>query len=244
MVARIAAVFLLVCGFAAPAAQAALVEDRLHAVASDGTLMLTKTGPAILQGIVLREGAQAWLARHAGQVVLVRSSGLDRYGRVRVVMLQSRQRTALSWQEQLLAAQLATSYDRAALPKKWLKAEPVPPTITPEQAALHVGDFVVVQGRVTRSFKSRRAYYINFGEDWKTDFSLRIPKRAWRSFGPDFAVTDGTKLRARGGVFLENGPMIELTRPEQLQEPDKRVVKAKKAPQKKRKPRTKETKPA
>lgn len=217
---RFLAVFLMVCGLAAPA-HAALVSDRLEQVMPDGTLLLQQTGPARLQGVLLQEGAVAWLRAREHQPVLLRQRGTDRYGRAELVIVESRSRQALSWQEQLLHKKLALTYDRAALPKKWLKAEKPPATIAAMDAAKHIGQFVVLEGRVTRSYKGRDMWYFNFGEDWKTDTSLRIPRRAWRAFGKDFAIADGTRVIARGALLLDNGPMLELTRPEQLQQPDK-----------------------
>lgn len=226
---RIIFVMLIVCGFAVTTgeASAALVEDRLEAIENPQNLRFATTGPATLTGIIPQPDAADWLKAQQGKSVFVRSSGQDRYGRTRVIVLESRKRNAQSWQEELLRNGLALVYDRAAAPKKWLMAEEEAHTsqrglwnitaLTPVDAAQHIGQLVRIEGTVTRSFKSRDMYYVNFGEDWREDFSLRIPRRAWRSFGEHLLVTDGARVLVRGVVFLDNGPMIEITRPEQMQ---------------------------
>lgn len=233
------AFLLIFCGLGVTA-QAAPVADRLRGVDPDGTLHFTATGAAVLQGVLLQDGAEAWLLKRLDRPVWLRPGPQDRYGRRRVVVLENPKRNALSWQEQLLAAGFAVSYDRAAVPKKWLKAEHAPRPMPVTGLAGHVGAFVLMEGRVTRQFKSRTMWYVNFGEDWKTDVSLRIPRRAWRSMGENFRVQDGERVIARGALFLDNGPAMEITRPEQLAFPDRpEPAKAKKKSIKKKKPRKK-----
>jgi hypothetical protein len=233
--------FLCFCAVSASAPAATPPVDRLVAVDAQGSLQFEKTGPALLQGVVLEPGARDWLLLQQGKPIWLHARGSDRYGRAQVVPRVSSKRNALSWQEQLLAGGLATAYDRNALPKKWLKAERPVATIPAAQAEERVGHFAQVSGRVTRQYKGRQFWYVNFGEDWKSDFSLRIPRRAWRSMGKDFAVRDGERVIARGAVFLDNGPAIEITRPEQLQWPDRTAAKPKKRSKAKgRKPPSKE----
>ena len=69
---------------------------------------------------------------------------------------------------------------------------------------------VVIKGRA----------YLNFGQDWRTDFTFSISPRDRRRFeqqGVDLAGLAGRRVRARGWVTLRNGPLIQLTHPEQLE---------------------------
>ncbi len=71
-------------------------------------------------------------------------------------------------------------------------------------------DAAVVRGRV----------YLNFGADWKTDFTVTVAPRDRRLFddaGIDPGAFAGARLRVRGWVKQYNGPMIEVTHPEQIE---------------------------
>lgn len=223
MNARFTAVILVFCGFAVTEAHARprTVPDRVTAITAEG-FNLETLGPAVLSGIIVPAGD---IGLQVGEAVEVKGLPKDRYGRTPVLLYKAGAKQV--WQEHLLGQGTALAYDRAAIPKAWLKQEATAQQarrgiwkdirVPVEKADAHTGAFRVVEGTVTRTYKSRTIYYINFGEDWKTDFSLRIPRRAWRSFGKDFTIADGTKLRARGAIFHDNGPMIEITRPEQLE---------------------------
>lgn len=207
--------FLLVfCGFAVTDAQAKprTVPDRVVAV-EGAQFTLAKHGPAILGAIHLNEGETVELK--PDQAVEVKALPKDRYGRTPVILYLPGDK--ISWQEHLLQRGKALIYDRAAVPKAWVKSETTPHAIPVSDAGDHIGEFVVVEGTVTRTYRSRDMYYINFGDDWRTDGSLQIPRKYWRSFGKDFSIAQGTRIRARGVLFLENGPMLEITRPEQLE---------------------------
>lgn len=223
MNARFIAVFLVFCGFAVTGAQAKprTVPDRVMATEKGGFVLET-LGKATLSGVLNPSGDSGL---KVGEAVEVKALPKDRYGRTPVLLYKPNDKKA--WQEHLLFQGLVMAYDRAATPKAWLKQEEAAriarrglwneAALNPSETASHMGEFRWVEGKVTRTYKSREMYYINFGEDWKTDFSLRIPRRAWRGFGKDFTIADGTTLRARGAIFSDNGPMIEITRPEQLE---------------------------
>ena len=71
----------------------------------------------------------------------------------------------------------------------------------------------------------RNRSYVNFGDDWKTDFTLTMTSRVRRLFdrqGVDLEGLEGRLVRARGWIKSYNGPMIEISHPEQIEilEPD------------------------
>lgn len=84
--------------------------------------------------------------------------------------------------------------------------------LTPDDLASHEGAFVVVKGRVKSTFRTREDLYLNFGENYKTDFTVRIPKRAWKAFGD----MEGKEIVVRGIVREYNGPIIVVDRREQI----------------------------
>ena len=80
--------------------------------------------------------------------------------------------------------------------------------------------FRIVEGVVVSVAEIRNRIYMNFGADWREDFTIRIDRRYWRLFraqGLDPRKLAGHKVRVRGWVHLENGPMIRLTHPEPLE---------------------------
>ncbi|MBN8543893.1 MAG: hypothetical protein J0M34_06470 [Alphaproteobacteria bacterium] len=94
---------------------------------------------------------------------------------------------------------------------EWWKADDV---LTTEDATNHIGEFVLVKGRVVSTFQTREDLYLNFGENYKTDFTVRIPKRAWKQFGD----MKGKEIIVRGVLREYNGPMIVADFKEQIHE--------------------------
>lgn len=78
----------------------------------------------------------------------------------------------------------------------------------------------IVEGRVKAVAGFRTVAYLNFGNDWRTDFTVRIGARARRLFragGIDLKALEGRKIRVRGWVRSRNGPLIVATHPEQIE---------------------------
>ena len=66
----------------------------------------------------------------------------------------------------------------------------------------------------------RRRAYLNFGEDWRSDFTIALDARTRRLFEAeaiDLKAYEGRRLRVRGWLKSRNGPMIEVTHPEQIE---------------------------
>jgi hypothetical protein len=66
---------------------------------------------------------------------------------------------------------------------------------------------------------SRDRAFLNFGPDYKTDFTIAIAKRDFRNFGRGFDPKRyaGQSVRVRGWVEAINGPNIDVTHPEQIE---------------------------
>ena len=83
--------------------------------------------------------------------------------------------------------------------------------------------FQLVEGMVANAAVVRGRVYLNFGEDWKSDFTVTVAPRDRRLFddaGIDTTRFAGARLRVRGGIKQFNGPMIEVTHPEQIERLD------------------------
>ncbi len=93
--------------------------------------------------------------------------------------------------------------------------------ISHSRAGRYIGTFQLVEGRVVRTAVIRRWAYINFGADWRNDFTISIRRRDLRRFRKDFGKRleglEGKKIRVRGWLRLFNGPRIEATHREQIE---------------------------
>jgi len=87
------------------------------------------------------------------------------------------------------------------------------------EAEGHDGEFRLVRGVPKAiAIKKGKRSYINFGEDWKTDFTLVIEPANLRKFKEDWLQSlVGKQIRVRGWLFTSGGAAIELTHPEQIE---------------------------
>ncbi len=224
------ALLMLACGLAATAhARPRTVPDRLVEFSEGaGVWQLEKTGKSVPAGVIILQPSIARKRLDAMKAVEVKSIGIDRYGRAQVMLYAPGAPQPI--QEAWLREGSAVIYDPVATPAAWRKAEQVAREkkrgIWGERGSIRSaasienqpGQFQLVAGTVTRTYKARDAYYINFGADWKTDFSVKVPRRAWRSFKEALEVMPGSIMLVRGTMISENGPMIVATRPEQLEQ--------------------------
>jgi endonuclease YncB( thermonuclease family) len=91
---------------------------------------------------------------------------------------------------------------------------------SPESAAGAVDTFQLVEGRVMDAASVRGRVYLNFGPDWKTDFTIVVPPKVRRQFereGLDPLSLKDRRIRVRGWLKEYNGPMIEVSHPEQIE---------------------------
>lgn len=90
----------------------------------------------------------------------------------------------------------------------------------PHETRRDIDTYQIVEGRVVSAVVIKGRAYLNFGPDWRTDFTFSISPRDRRRFerqGIDLAKLGTRRVRGRGWVTLRNGPLIELTHPEQLE---------------------------
>lgn len=83
-----------------------------------------------------------------------------------------------------------------------------------------IDTFQLVEGRVQNVGVVRGRVYLNFGPDWRTDFTVTIAPGSVRRFDGGAATLEalrGARIRVRGWLQRYNGPMIEVTHPEQIE---------------------------
>jgi len=94
-----------------------------------------------------------------------------------------------------------------------------------DEAGQFIGGFQLVEGTVLAVGRARGRIYLNFGSDWRTDFTVVVDQRsldqlAGRADGERRAVGErlvGQRVRVRGWIKSFNGPLIEANHPEQIE---------------------------
>jgi micrococcal nuclease len=224
--------FCLLLALLAPLAGIAAPDTAIVAQVPDGkTLVLEDDRIVRLAGIETPDAAaQAELRRLVqGKTVTLMpiEKQPDRHGRVVALAFDA---TGHSVQEAMLHAGIAVvdgildnagflSAEREAEREKrgiWTNPSFVIPA---ENAAKCAGQFRIVEGTVQHVAEKKNATYLNFGEDWKTDFTLTVDQQTrTRSFkGFDFKELEGKTIRARGWIYKRNGPMVDLIHPRQIE---------------------------
>lgn len=79
--------------------------------------------------------------------------------------------------------------------------------------------FAIAGGVVHDVALTKSAVYLNFGANWRTDFTARIAKRVLGAH-PDFDqrldALKGTYVEVRGWIERRNGPLIDVADPAQI----------------------------
>ncbi len=90
--------------------------------------------------------------------------------------------------------------------------------ISNTMAADYPDRFKLVEGVVRQVAQRHGNWYLNFGEDWKKDFTAFISKEDSKYFKDiNLPALKGKLVRVRGWIYLHNGPAIDLTAPAQLE---------------------------
>lgn len=80
-----------------------------------------------------------------------------------------------------------------------------------------MGTRQLVEGRSRRVSENKRYVYVNFGADWRTDFTIRLRRKMMDSAGFDAAGLEGRRLRVRGVVQDSRGPLIDVSHLKQIE---------------------------
>jgi micrococcal nuclease len=193
------------------------------------------------------DGSEAWLVPHADAarqglarlaagrtvVLIVPEQRTNRYGQLLAhvhrndgVWLQGEMLRQGLVRVQTLPSTCAHAEEMLAIEAearragRGLWADPRFAVRSPEAAAHDVGSFQIVEGTVRKATRRQNRVYLNFGDDWRSDFTVSVPARlaaALAGDGLDLMALGGRRIRVRGWIDSYNGPMIELTHREQLE---------------------------
>lgn len=83
------------------------------------------------------------------------------------------------------------------------------------------GTYQIVEGRLVKASRSKSGrLYLNFGNDWRSDFSIVVASPLSRS-EPTWAASlldlAGRRVRVRGWMGRRNGPMVEVEHKSQIE---------------------------
>jgi len=89
---------------------------------------------------------------------------------------------------------------------------------TPENVGNFINSFQLVEGTILDAAVKQETIFLNFGKDWKTDFTVRVPRKLWRAVSDTEAASwKKRRIRVRGWVEEDNGPMINILYPEDIE---------------------------
>lgn len=83
-----------------------------------------------------------------------------------------------------------------------------------------INSFQIVEGRIMDVAKVGKKFFLNFGANWREDFTITVKGRALNLFTKsdfDLKTLKGRRIRVRGWLKSYNGPMINATHPEQIE---------------------------
>jgi micrococcal nuclease len=82
------------------------------------------------------------------------------------------------------------------------------------------GTFQIVQGKVVHAAVKGGRGYLDFGADWKTDFTASIAPdcmKMFRELGIDPRTYEGHNIRVRGWIDEYHGPEIDVAAPQDIE---------------------------
>ncbi len=161
-----------------------------------GGRQMDRYGRLLAQAYVQHEGRRVWVQDY-----------MLRHGHARAYML----RDSVSCMSALLAAEAAARAARAGLwahPAYQIKAANQLRDLLHDRSS-----FQIVEGRVVDAADIRGQVYLNFGDNWRTDFTASARPRERKAIaeaGLDLKSLEGKRVRIRGWIDRRSGPAIEL----------------------------------
>ncbi|HEY5346922.1 MAG TPA: thermonuclease family protein [Rhizomicrobium sp.] len=216
-------------------------------VERNGVLVLSDGRAAHLEGIRLPQGAAdnapQYFADDAmkalASMALVGDLNLtaippkeDRYDRIRVqafgaagwlqveLLRQGLARVEIAPDRSECAAELYAAEAQARTRHLGLWSSPAYAVRSAAAMNAAAGTFQIVEGRVLSVTIHDGRAYLDFGTDYKRDFSATISpedKKTFTAMGVNPRDYEGRRIRLRGIVQDDNGPQIELSNPMQVE---------------------------
>lgn len=161
--------------------------------------------------------AQAWILDEAGEPSVWLQEAIVRAGYARVYTWPGQ---ALESDKLYLAERAARKARRGIWNNRRTKSFYKVRKPDENSLAQNVDSLQLVEGIIVSTADVRGTIYLNFGADYKTDFTVGVSKKNVRAFqkaGIDPLGLEGARVRVRGWLELQNGPMIWLNDPRRLE---------------------------
>lgn len=171
------------------------------------------------------------------QLYVTRKDGAGRSNRMGQMLAQVERRGDHAWVQGLLLAlglarvrtqavnpemadQMLALEQNARKDKIGLWSNPAYGVIKPEQAGERIGSVQIVAGKIMSVSLKNNRVFLNFGSDWREDFTVTIAPESKRLFtrgGIDLLQLGGRAVRVRGWLQPRNGPSMEIDHPEAME---------------------------
>lgn len=92
--------------------------------------------------------------------------------------------------------------------------------LSPTDAENHIGSYQIVEGDIVSASMYRNILYLNFGQNYRNDFTVSLSSDLLRQFSYEQMnpqTWNGQRIRVRGWIESYNGPYIEATHAEQFE---------------------------
>ena len=221
----------------------------IHGYSDDGIFTLEDGRELVLSGlerpsspaaIAAWRQATAQLIAHPVMLYMEKANSEDRYGRLQAFVVMS----GNLLQERLVASgwarvhpikglhtclsELMQTEARARAAGLGIWSEPayrLLDAVDTKTLLGRQGTYQIVSGEVHAATRKRGRLYLNFGSDWKSDFTVTVAPLDARLFesptfgGENASSADivGKQVRVRGFLSRYNGPDMEITSPDQIE---------------------------
>jgi len=97
----------------------------------------------------------------------------------------------------------------------WMSPDAGPKKV--DDLADWIGTRQLVEGQVRRVHVNKRYVYLNFGADWRTDFTARLNRAMIEEVPLDASDFEGRALRLRGVLEESRGPLMNISHLKQIE---------------------------
>ncbi len=168
------------------------------------------------QRVTLRHGGTS-RDRHGRELAhLYRADGLWIQGDM---LKQGQARVYTFPDNRALAAEMYALEAEARAARRGIWAHPFYAVRAPDGLKRDLDTFQIVAGTVVEAAAVKNTVYLNFGSDWRTDFTVRLDGAALKLFRAaklDPLAFKGQTVEVRGWLRFKDGPMIDASHPEQF----------------------------
>jgi endonuclease YncB( thermonuclease family) len=89
-----------------------------------------------------------------------------------------------------------------------------------DETEAFINSYQIVEGKVLSAARRQNNFYLNFGGNWRTDFTITIPSSAANDFfkaNMNPLDLGGKRVRVRGWIKSFNGPNIDVDHPARIE---------------------------